>query len=219
MFKKNKTILFVMCVALTGCGETRSGTSSLFSSGLGNTQTPSTPNSGNLPTTPTTNAGGNVTPNTATTTSKGVPPIQFRVGTVGYNSVTLTVSTGKILKVKFTPGVQDQVVPGTGFTANYSGLGVYIGVGSNNKPTPLLYNGLFGGTAQTSAIMDFSSTIAANCPTNDATCRKDVVITVSQPNNDYWCLNYSMYCPWTHVYDTHPWNGNLFVQTDDTDSI
>lgn len=133
--------------------------------------------------------------------------------------MTLNIYTGKVLKMKFTPGIADTTVAGTGFTAQYSAMGVYVGLGTDLRPTPLLLNGLTGGAAQTSQKFDFSSNIAANCPVNDVNCRKDVAITVTKPNYDYWCLNFIMYCPYTIVHDTHPWNGTLSVQTDDTDPI
>jgi hypothetical protein len=43
-----------------------------------------------------------------------------------------------------------------------------------------------------------------------------VTITISHPNDDYYCLNYGMYCPWAQMYYDHPWNGTLSIQTDDT---
>ena len=66
--------------------------------------------------------------------------------------------------------------------------------------------------------MNYSTSIPhvacnANSP---ASCREQVTITVLQPNNDYWCHNYSLYCTHAHVHDTHPWNASVWVETDDT---
>lgn len=155
----------------------------------------------------------------SSTPSTGTPPYSYRVGATGYTSTTVTVYTNQTLKVKFTPGIQDENVAGTGFSPRYSGLGVYIKVGSQESPTPLLYNGLNGGEAETSPVIDYSSSFSKTCAAGDTSCRQSVTITVTKPNYDYWCINFGSYCPWTHVYDTHPWHGTLTVQTDDTDGI
>lgn len=147
----------------------------------------------------------------------GVPPLSFRVGTIGYNSVTLSARAGKILKVQFTPGQQDENVKGTSFTPIYSRLGVYINIGGASKPTPMLSNGLTTGTPSSSSAMDFSSGLP--CAQEDDECRRTVAITVTKPNYDYWCYNFGTDCPWTHIWETHPWHGTLEIETDDTDPL
>jgi hypothetical protein len=149
----------------------------------------------------------------------GVPPITSRVGTVGYNSVTLTVGTRSILKVQFAPGIQDQTVAGSGYAPSYGHLGVYIQVGTVTQPTPMLSNGLLDGNPQKSPVMDFSKGFIPTCDPKDTTCHQNVTITVFRPNNDYYCMNFGMYCPWAQVYSTHPWHGELSIQTDDTDPL
>jgi hypothetical protein len=157
-------------------------------------------------------------PSPTPTPTKGVAPLKFRVGTVGYNSVTITVSTHSTLKVKFTPGTQDQTVSGSDLSPQYSGLGVYISAGDGTQATPFLYNGLYGGKAE-SATIDFSDNITTGCPSTDKNCRANVTITVKQPNYNYWCLTNGYGCPWSHVDAKHPWHGTLTVQTDDTDGV
>ena len=159
------------------------------------------------------------TPTGTPTPTPTNPPFSFRVDGTGYTSVTFEVTTRTVLKVRFAPGVQDKTVAGTGFSPQYSVLGVYIAVGSDLRPTPPLYNGLGGGTGEKSPVMDYSSAFTRTCSASDPDCREKVTITVKQPNYDYWCINYGAYCPWTHVWDTHPWNGTLTVQTDDTTGI
>ncbi|MEK7691956.1 MAG: hypothetical protein AAB425_13155, partial [Bdellovibrionota bacterium] len=83
------------------------------------------------------------------------------------------------------------------------------------EPTPLLSNGL-AETQEQSPIKNYSSAFAKLCQESDQTCRETVTITVYKPNYDYWCFNYWMYCPHTHVYSTHPWNGTLEIETDET---
>ena len=108
----------------------------------------------------------------------------------------------------FTPGIQDQTVSGTGVSPQYSELGVYISVNGSSQNTGMLSNGLYSGTAQDSPIMDFSSALSG--------ALEAVTITISQPNNDYFCLNFGMYCSWTQVYQGQPWHGTLKIQTDST---
>lgn len=140
-------------------------------------------------------------------------PYSLRVAAVGYTSTTVSVKALKTLKIKFTPGIQNEPISGTNNYPQYAGLGVFITVGSTTKTTPLLYNGLFGGNPQSSEIIDFSSALP------DHSTSSKITITISQPNYDYWCINYRAGCPWSHVSDDHAWNGTLQVQTDDTDSL
>lgn len=152
---------------------------------------------------------------------KGVPPLIIEVRGVGYNKVQTQVVTGKTLKVLFTPGIQDRTVAGTGFSPEYSKMGVYLSAGnSSEQPTEMLSNGYLPMTeSQSSHVFDFSGSLGNECPASDASCRRTVVITVSRPNYDYWCLTSRAYCPYSHVYETHPWNGTLSIETDDTDSL
>jgi hypothetical protein len=152
------------------------------------------------------------------TQTKGVAPLRYRVGNVGYNEVKITVSTHSTLKVKFTPGTQDQTVSGTSESPQYSGLGVYLSAGGATQATPFLYNGLYGGDVE-STIIDFSDRITTGCQSTDKNCRANVTITVKQPNYNYHCITKGYSCPWSHVEDTHPWHGTLTVETDDTDSL
>jgi len=152
------------------------------------------------------------TSNSSTSTTTGASsPYTFTVRGVGYSTTTVSVSAGTVLKVKFAPGVQDTAI-------EYSQLGVYIGVGASTEPTQMLQNGYDGSTAQTGTVMDFSSSIPSGC-SGSTTCRQNVTITISKPNNDYYCFNDGIYCPWNQVLNGQPWNGVLTVQTDDTDSI
>ncbi len=150
-----------------------------------------------------------------------MPPLELRVEGVGYNDVLVpNIPAGKILKVQFIPGQQDQVVANSNFSPIYSQLGVYISVGAQSVATPLLNNGLqTGGVASKSPIVSFATAIQGNCAAGDLDCRVPVTIRISKPNYDYWCLNYLMYCPNTQMHGTHPWNGTLVIQTDDTDPI
>ena len=142
-----------------------------------------------------------------------LPPLTFEVSNVGYTEVSIQVKTTKILKVKFVPATQSSMVTNSGYAPQYSKLGVYIAVGSQDRPTPLLSNGLMEA-AKESPIMDFSASI------NEATADDEVKITVHKPNYDYWCLmGYYNLCPYTHVYETHPWSGTLIVQTDETEEL
>jgi hypothetical protein len=152
-------------------------------------------------------------------TSTGVPAYNFTVRATGYNSTYVDVRANKVLKVRFTPGQQDRTVAGTGFNAKYSLLWVYIKVGASTQPTPALYNGVNGGDAVSSGVMDYSTAFTRTCSASSPACRQTVRVYIQQPNNDYYCLNYGMYCPGAHVYDTHPWNGTIQIQTDDTDPV
>jgi len=174
------------------------------------------------------------TPAASATPRPGVPVQTYAVGAIGYNAFKnadgtyLQVSARKILRVRFTPGQQDGFVAGTGFSPAYSKLGVYIatrGFNATNAAawgpsiaTPMLSNGLYSAKSS-SQIIDFSARIPKTCDVNDATCSETVEIKIDKPNNDYFCMNFGTYCNWTWVYDTHPWNGTLEVETDYTQVI
>lgn len=205
--------LTLATLILSACGGQTFGTRSKYESSsysfannynAGNISSPATPSSSPTP-----------LPTTAPYT--GLPPYQFKIEGVGYKTYHVTVQANRVLKVKFRPGINSKYVEGTKFTPRYSQLGVYIGVTDYSEPTEILNNGLTTGQVQTSSVIDFSSKILVSG--NAVTDRHEVEIIVNKPNNDYWCLNFMMYCSWTNVWDTHPWNGTLLVQTDDTDPI
>jgi hypothetical protein len=149
-------------------------------------------------------------------TPTGSPPLSLTVRKIGYDSpYTVPVQARRVLRIKFTPGLPNETVQGTGFTPQYSQLGVFISVGTQELPTPLLHNGLLG-EQESSPIMDFSNAIPNTCPANEPTCRVTVTVTLRKPNYDYWCFNYGAYCSHTRVWETHPWNGELKIETDDT---
>jgi hypothetical protein len=121
--------------------------------------------------------------------------------------------------MSFAPGTQDEAVAGTNYAPQYSKLGVYLTVGALTQPTEMTSNGYTDGNPQTSSVVDFSAALHTSCSAGDPYCRDSVTIKVSKPNYDYWCLNFYMYCPWSGVYETHPWHGTLNIQTDDTQSL
>jgi hypothetical protein len=198
---------------LTGCG----GQSNRQVATQSNTTTSTTDSSSTTSSSSSSTSTSTVTP--------GIPALSLPVSTTGYNSVTVQVSTRSILRLKFTPGVNHATVNGTGFSPQYTKLGVYIGVGSDTRATALLSNGI-SGTATSSDVMDFSASFTHNCDTSGNCQAQTVTITVSKPNDDFWCANYGYYCPYAKVGvsgqsgDTSaPWNGTLTVQTDDTNAI
>ncbi|MGZ3708332.1 MAG: hypothetical protein ACXWPM_05820 [Bdellovibrionota bacterium] len=143
---------------------------------------------------------------------------EFRAGAFGYTAATVTVRAGKNLKVRFTPGQQDQKNPDTGYFFPYSKLFVYINVGTSQQSTGVLDNGLQSGHATNSGIMDFSS--ALPCANSADTCRTSVTITLDHPNSDILCLNgYVAYCPYNKQTGSMPWHGTLEVETDDTQAL
>jgi hypothetical protein len=139
---------------------------------------------------------------TTTDNSSGPPPLSQTVSGVGYSTMTFTVRTRSVLKIRFTPGMQNSSVAGGNFAPQYARLAVFIKVGSLEQPTALLSNGL-ATTQETSSTMDFSSAFTKTCASTDTACRQTVTITVSKPNYDYWCYNYGLYCDHTQVYQSH----------------
>src|SRR6185437_13241014 len=81
--------------------------------------------------------GSSSTSGTTTTGGQGgtASPITERVGAVGYTSTSITISAASVLKMIFTPGIQDQTVAGTGVSPQYSYLGVYITVNGVTQNT------------------------------------------------------------------------------------
>ncbi|MCM2323647.1 MAG: hypothetical protein NDJ90_10345 [Oligoflexia bacterium] len=206
-------ILLSSVLLLSACGgqsytQSRSRQSANFTTGTSNSTT-------------TTDGGSSSDSDTSdTTASLGVPALSMRAGAIGYTSVSVTVKARSLLKVRFTPGIQDRTVSGSGFSPKYSGLGVYITVGDHTEMTSFLYNGLYGGEAENSEILDFSNSFPRACASSDPSCKETVTITVSQPNYDYWCVNFGYSCGyWTRVETSHPWHGTLKIQTESTDPI
>jgi|GEM_PF-1976777 len=154
---------------------------------------------------------------TASPIPVGTDPLySYSVRATGYaTTLTLQVPVNKVLKMRFTPGEQDRTVANTGFSPTYSKLAVYLTVAAQVQPTPLLSNGL-ATPLQSSPILDFSRAYTKTCATTDPACRQYVTVTISKPNNDYFCYNFGTYCPYAQMYSTHPWNGVLELQTDDT---
>jgi len=156
----------------------------------------------------------------ASSTGTGGAQAPYRVAIQGngYDSHSVTVPVGTVLKVAFIAGKQNAEASGVFYP--YSMLAVYMGVGSNLQPTQLIENGYSGGTAQESTVIDLSSSFTSTCASGSASCRQQVTVIVTQPNNDDACLNsgYSG-CPYAHVPTGHPWNGTLLIQTDDTTSL
>jgi hypothetical protein len=160
-------------------------------------------------------AGANVVDQSGATAApsgneNGAPPLSFQLEGLGYDKTyTFRVRTRTQLKIRFTPGEQNKTVAGTGFSPQYQSLAVFMKVGSNEQPTSLVALG-------SHHTLEFSNSFTKTCASTNTTCRQTVTITVSKPNYDYWCSNYGQYCPHTHVYPSHPWNGRIEVQTDDT---
>ena len=155
----------------------------------------------------------------ASDTSDLTPALQFTVRGVGYNEADVTVTTRKKLKVVFEPLMQDSFVYGTGYSPQYSKMGVYVVVGAQSQATPMLSNQMASGGATHSNSLDFSTQIPKTCAASDAACVETVTIRITKPNYDYWCYNFPSYCasyPWTQVYSTHPWVGQITVGVDGT---
>ena len=209
--------LFPLLVALTGCGSAYGPNgNSLANSGHGVATGGSTDT-----TTPTSGDTGN-TSSAATSTGPrltGKAPLTFPIQGTGYNSQTVTVSANRYLKVKFTAGRQNRTEAATGRVWQYSILGVFLSAGGTAQPTPPLSTALNGGTPDTSPVIDLSGTFPNNCVSTNVSCRTQVTVTVSQPNNDVACIYYGIGCPYSHVIDNQAWNGTLTVETDDTNSL
>ena len=161
-----------------------------------------------------------VSPDADDNTSTGDSPIyEFSVTGKGTASKTISVNTKDVLKIRVQPSPAGKAIDGTGYYPQYSQLGVYIKVGDSDQPTALLYNGFHGGNAQKGSVMDFSDAFIQTCDEDDIDCRQTVKIKVHNAQDDYWCLNFNLYCPYTHTYETHYWKVTLFVQTNDTDAL
>jgi len=139
------------------------------------------------------------------------PPLQFSVGTNGYQSVSVTVGTRSVLRVKFAPDEVDE--------SNYGQLGVYISVGSLEKITALLSNGLLRPKEE-SKVFDFSDALPKTCAETDLTCFETVEITISKPNYDAYCMPLGNYfCTHTAIQDEDRWQGTLYVEGDGTSPL
>jgi hypothetical protein len=140
----------------------------------------------------------------------------FQIHGVGLTAVSIKVKANRMLRVRFTPGQQDSVVAGTSTKPLYSRLGAYITVNGFSQVTGMLNNGL--RLPAESATVDLRGTFPTSCG-EDAACRQEVTISVSNPSYDFYCLTYGTLCPHSLVVSTHPWNATLEVQTDDTVAI
>lgn len=151
--------------------------------------------------------------------------LEYKVNGVGYTgTATVQVEAGQRLRLRFVPGTQEPFVDNTHFEAVYSRLGVFIKVGGTELDTGILHNG-HAQQQQQSQILDFSGELNGT--------KQTVTITVSKPNSDYWCLNFPYNWIWDgkkyvstcanggyhQMHSTHPWNGTLYVETEDTESL
>lgn len=147
------------------------------------------------------------------------PPLEFRVDGVGYTEDSVEVLVRDRLKVVFAPGQQDTPIEGSGAYPNYGQLGGQLVVNSMERWTPLLSNGVSRSATQ-SPVYDFSNAIPDDCDNDpDPGCRVSVYVIFRKPNYDYWFLNFGIGPLHTHVHFNHPWNGIVFIETDDTDPI
>lgn len=148
-----------------------------------------------------------------------IPVQRFTLEGTGYDTQTIRVQAGFLLKVQYIPALPSRKVTATGIVPRYSKMGVYISVGSLTQPTEMLSTGLNGGQAQLSRVLDFSGGLTG-CASQPFSCRSMVTITISKPNNDFQCIYQgAAFCPWTRVPADTPWSGALLVQTDDTDRL
>jgi hypothetical protein len=206
--------LFLMTALIpvfTGCGLQNESARGLETTTSSSTTTTGASSSFPIPSTSTTTS--------TSTTSTGTPPLTFKVSAVGYTSTSISVSTGQVLRLKFTPGVATVAETGTSTIPEYSQLGVTISVGSVSQITSMLSNGYNNTTTESSGILDFSAAASGTCASAGTTCRSTVAITVSMPDTDYWCLNYAEMCPYNNISGNQSWNGTLTIQTSDTTSL
>lgn len=227
---KNRILLgAILAATLTGAGCQISGRD-LGKTGNGNTSIVHLSNT-QVPSNGTSGSGSGSSSGSGSTSQDGAPLYEFDISAVGYTSKTVKVKTKDVLRVRFMPGTQNSTVAGSGFAPQYSRLGVYLTVGSNSQQSGLLSNGL-AASQQTSNILDFSYAFTKICPSSDEDCRQEVNIKIERPNYDYWCYNYpwgytgsdgKYYYPcatgYSKVYETHPWNGKVLVETNDTVSF
>lgn len=148
-------------------------------------------------------------------------PYSVAIKGTGYDSLSVTVPVGSVLKVAFIAGTQDAEYNGVFYP--YSALAVYLGVGTNLQPTQLVHNGYGGTTAEISTVIDLSNAFTSTCQSGNTNCRTQVSVVITQPQDDDACINQTTYnpsaCPYSHVPTGHPWNGTLMIQTDDTTAI
>jgi len=148
------------------------------------------------------------------------PIFSFQIDGIGYNAETFTVQTRDILRLRFKPGQQNSFGSTQGYAAIYSLLAVFIKVGDLEIATPLLNNGL-ESSVQTSNIMSFSTAFDQTCDPTDLACRQTVTVTVGRPNYDHFCYKFFLCTPTVHrqVYYSHGWNGEVQVETNDTEAF
>jgi hypothetical protein len=216
----------IALLLLTGCGPVVNGKrnpyayeTTLPSTSQSTTTNRSPSNSTITPTTtqsPTPNPTGTYYETPGGT--RGVPVIQYKVSGIGYQAVTISIRTGRMLRVKFKPDQQTRYIAGTNTKPVYSRLAVYLTMNDQTQPTEMLSNGL-QGAAEESRLIDLSYAMKPTCPASNSACRETFTFKVERPNYDYYCYNSGQGCPWTRVADKHPWSGTLYIQTSDTEAL
>jgi hypothetical protein len=164
------------------------------------------------------------------------PVIEQYIKGLGYEEeITISVETRSRLRVRFVPGQQDAFVGNTNFSPPYSLLSIALQVGNDEEVTAPLSNGLYE-PEEMSDIFDFSQSFRKRCETDEINCQERVRITIKRPQYNYWCIEYpnGFYDPksfqyrnvcygnpygMTRVYESHPWNGTLLIETDYTESL
>ena len=205
------TTLLISMGVFTGCGQAQvsfaSRASAVKASDSNTTPSFSVPASGS-------NSGA------ATTSSGRLPVLKYQINGTGNATQYVSVPTRKTLKIRFIPGVQNKVEALTGATWHYSALSVTVHVGTQIQTLPFLRNGITGGDAESSVVVDFSNAFLSQCAATDSGCSQNITIAIETPRNDDACINYGwMYCPASQIPGQHAWNGTLQVQTDSTEEL
>lgn len=161
----------------------------------------------------------------ATIGSSGVTSV--RVDAIGTNYASITVKANSRLRVRFTPGINNKTIAGTGYNPSYGRLQAQIAVsrapyiGSEHHLTGFLSNGK--DSAVESVVIDLSSDLVgtAECPkAKGSSCRNTHTLYVQNPTYDLCVFRGGWSgCNENPVYSTHPWNAKLQIETDDTGAL
>jgi major membrane immunogen (membrane-anchored lipoprotein) len=222
ILKGSSTALAIaLASALTGCGMNAQPSSGVSSKGRFRSSSGILSSSGNISSGSSDVIGGSPT-QTGGNDGTYNPSISTTIRGTGYNGMaTVTVRAGKTLKVQFSPNAQDTKVAGTGFMPAYNKLGVWVSIQVGNPSANAPIQGEVAtnllSMGQASAVIDFSSFLPASCRNStDPTCRRTITVRFTRANYDYDCINFGWGCPSSQVRPTHPWNGNVLIETDDT---
>lgn len=154
-------------------------------------------------------------------------PYRFEVRHKGFIDVdkplTFTVKTRRILRAVYIPERNDTTLEGQGWAPQYTQFGLFFMVNSKKQKFGIPLT----PTDSPSPMVLLHKALGDDgvCKSQGSTdCREDVNVHIVWPQSNHACIDWAYYLPqnfcfppyYLDVQENHPWQGILYIQTDDT---